>query len=213
MSYDHWILPAHLADDTRAAIAHVIAQHESGAPGTRDAQAIADAITEKNSPLDDDTTFLSVHPVEAAGNVVIVPSPFPSVERARAEIIPIAFTAGFAVYDPQYELMLDPRNAMPGRFVAWGHSAFPVITPPLVDRFVHTMEIDDFVIAENLDETYIQSKRVGTEEFLLEYRDGSPDRHFGTTVTTADEVASALHGWLTGDDSSYRMHQWTKLNL
>ncbi|MCF8612057.1 hypothetical protein L5G28_18090 [Gordonia sp. HY285] len=111
MSYDHWVLPAHLADDTRAAIAHVIAQQESGAPGTRDAQAIA-------------------------------------------------FTAGFAVYDPQYELMLDPRNAMPGRFVAWGHSAFPVITPPLVDRF-----------------------------------------------------ASALHGWLTGDDSSYRMHQWTKLDL
>ncbi|MBB4134887.1 hypothetical protein [Gordonia humi] len=213
MSYDQWLIPVRFADDPETASRHAVEQDESDAPAAPEAAALADAITRAHGPIEDASGFLSVFPLEATGDCVFVPSRFPAVELARATVIPLAFGAGFAVYDPQHGVLLDPRDAVAGTFVYSSDDPFPTITPSLIDLCVPAMRVEDFVIAETGENVYIQTKRVADDEYLLEYRDGSPDRHFGTTVSTAEQVAAAVRGWLTGDDSSYRGHHWERIEF
>ena len=46
---------------------------------------------------------------------------------------------------------------------------------------------------------------------LLEYRDGSPQRHFQVTGVKLAHVADALSQWAQGDRTFVDEHEWTRL--
>ncbi len=53
-----------------------------------------------------------------------------------------------------------------------------------------------FAILESGDLTYIQTAMENTQEFVLEFQDGSLDKHYQTTVETPYEVLAAFQGFL-----------------
>ncbi|GED99782.1 hypothetical protein nbrc107696_02290 [Gordonia spumicola] len=212
MSYDLWLIPADRCPTPEAAYAHGSATLDTDTSNDPHAQRLADAVSTASERSGEDG-FLSVAPIDAEGDCVFVPSPYSSIQEARDAVVPLAFAAGFAVYDPQNGLLLDPRRAIPARMTTHRDGTFDVLSPESVDFFVSRMAVDDFVIVETALNTYMQSRRDADDVFALEYRAGSADRHFATEVPTAAHVASAMHGWLTGNDSPYRDHAWKRLDL
>ncbi|MBL0888089.1 hypothetical protein [Myceligenerans indicum] len=49
--------------------------------------------------------------------------------------------------------------------------------------------------------------------YLIEYRDGSPDRHYQAECATHTEVHDAVTGWAEGRDGWHEPYAWTRLDL
>ncbi len=49
--------------------------------------------------------------------------------------------------------------------------------------------------------------------FDLEYRDGSPDRHFQAKDVSLESIADALSQWMNGDRRFIDDHEWQLLSL
>ena len=49
--------------------------------------------------------------------------------------------------------------------------------------------------------------------FVLEYRDGSADRHFQTVDVSLDEVAAALEQWFLGSREFIADHDWKRIEI
>ncbi len=213
MSYDLWLIPAGECPTPTAALAYgEAAIATTGADTAPLATQLAAAINAADDALDGDGV-LSVKPITAQGDCVFVPSPFSLIHEARDLVLPLAFAAGFMVCDPQNGIVLDPRTSVPAAVTVNGDSRYPVVSPDLVDHVVSRLAVDDFVIVETAPEFYVQTQRLGPDSFALEYRAGSADEHYGTEVSSSAQVADAIHGWIAGDDASYRELTWEKLDL
>ncbi len=49
--------------------------------------------------------------------------------------------------------------------------------------------------------------------FWLEYRDGSPERHFQVRGVGLDDVAEALSQWTRGERAFVQQHDWQQLSF
>lgn len=71
-------------------------------------------------------------------------------------------------------------------------------------------EPDCFVTVERGHSSYVQVfNDRGT--LLLEYRDGSPQRHFQTVGVALGAVAEALEQWTNGERGFVQRHDWVRL--
>ena len=57
---------------------------------------------------------------------------------------------------------------------------------------------------------YAQAIKAG-DGYLLEYRDGSQDRHYQSSGVAIDEVATALEQWYLGRREFIGDHEWTRI--
>ena len=70
-----------------------------------------------------------------------------------------------------------------------------------------------FAILETGD-LYIQAARNETNEFLMEYQNGSLDEHFSTAEpVTESEVINTFQAFACGDTSWFEQFSWEKMNL
>lgn len=141
---------------------------------------------------------------------MFVPAVYPAAQRARDLVIPRAFAASFAVYDPQIDVLLDPRTAVAGLRPRSGSASFPTLTPGLIDALLGATQNGDLV-AERGDLWFMQYADNG-DTFALEYA-GRRGQHLAAVVHGVDEISAALHGWLTGDDAAYRDLTWEVLTF
>ena len=75
----------------------------------------------------------------------------------------------------------------------------------------HLRDPDDFVtVSSGPPHLYAQAFN-DAGRLLLEYRDGSPDRHFQTSGVAIDEVATALEQWFLGRREFIGDHAWTRI--
>ncbi|HEY1135759.1 MAG TPA: hypothetical protein VGE77_14380 [Nocardioides sp.] len=205
MSYDQILLPAAHCDDADAADAHLDAQ--AGRPASPEAAALAARIEERCADV------LSVSPLEAEGDTLVVPVTFRGVEQARRAVHEEARAAGFGVYDPQVGVVFDPRTALPGH-LATRDGVLPTVTPAAVAHLVDTLAVDGFLVVTTADEqVYAQTYRRSTGAFDVERREGGPDRHFGTAVGSAAEVRTLLDAWLRGDHDTVARVTWDRVAL
>ncbi|MFT3899407.1 MAG: hypothetical protein QM728_04065 [Gordonia sp. (in: high G+C Gram-positive bacteria)] len=211
MSYDHYILPVESCGDVDAAQAHTNEQFDLPG-GAEPATSVAAKITAR-CPDTDEGSFLSIAPLEANGDSVFVPSPYSKIDEARAVVVEEAFAAGMGVYDPQNEMILDPRESRPGLIISSYDGEIPTITPRVVEHLVARLRVDNYLIVETGDNVYVQTKRLADNDFAVEYRDGSADRHFATNTPDAIVVAQIMLGWLDGGPAAIADHEWTKLDL
>ena len=58
---------------------------------------------------------------------------------------------------------------------------------------------------------YVQTYRQADGTFVLEQRDGSPDRHFKTALTDESEVAARMWAWLSSDPEWSRDLKWERV--
>ncbi|WP_420113384.1 hypothetical protein [Pseudactinotalea sp.] len=209
MSYDLYVVPADACTDHASVEAHVDAQ--VGKAPDAVAAGIAAAITARNSP-DDELSFLSIHPLQAEGDVVHVPAPFSQVQRARDAVIEAAIDAGFGVYDPQNMMVIDPRQAATALVESSSDRNYPLVSAAMVTVLAHRMRVNDHLIVEVGDQLYMQSAR-SADTYVVELRAGSADRHFAMDVGSPDDVARTIGLWLAGKMDELRALPWEKVNF
>jgi hypothetical protein len=79
---------------------------------------------------------------------------------------------------------------------------------PFLSREVR--EVDGFVTVHRGENSYAQVfNDRGT--LLLEYRDGSPQRHFQAAGVDLAAAAEALEEWATGERHFVEAHDWVRL--
>lgn len=74
-----------------------------------------------------------------------------------------------------------------------------------------------FLIIERVDDptrqTYIQSIRNEAGEFVVEFRDGSPDQHFGTVVHDLRATHDLITAWSFGRDGWREAADWNQISF
>ena len=76
------------------------------------------------------------------------------------------------------------------------------------------LDDDGFIILSgtSIDEVFMQSAR-GQNDFLVDYRDGSADQHFSTTVDTLEEALKLNLLWLANDQAWKTENDWTAVEF
>lgn len=205
MSYDQYVLPVEHCASAAAAEAYLDTQW--GVSASPAAAALAQRIEARLADR------LALSPLVGEGEIVAVLVVFRAVEAAREVVHAEARSAGRGVYDPQVGIALDPGDALPG-VVTTDDGDFPTLTLGGVAQLVDALGVGRFVIVGFDDpDTYAQTYRNSDADYTVEHRAGSAERHFGTTVATAQEVTRILHAWLRGDRATIDAVAWERVEF
>ena len=214
VSYDHILLPSGAAVTPDEIDAYL-----SGQEGLDESAAIAEiaaAVNARNAELPEQDTFLSVSPAggAATGDTLYISSPYDAIGFVRDLLFELATPRGYAVYDPQLSWLVDPAGHVPVQITHGGAGTFPYLTRDLADRWVAGLTAPNpYLIAERGDQDYIQTYRDPEGVYTLEYRAGSAERHFGTTLTDPSEVSRIIWAWTTGDTEAVAGVGWAPVTF
>ncbi|MQY17861.1 hypothetical protein [Nocardia macrotermitis] len=212
MSYDHILLPSGVAATPAAADAYLTAQQ--GQPASEVAAQIAAEVNRRNAEMSEQDSFLSVAPIDALGGALHVPSPYDAIGHVRALLFELATPRDYAIYDPQLSWLIDPAGRVPVTVTHGGAGEFPYLTESLVHQWIPRLsEPGPYLIVEREPEVYVQTFREDENSYILEYRDGSPDKHFGANLTDPARVADLIWDWTNGDRSRLNTLSWDKIDL
>lgn len=212
VSYDHILLPSGTASTPAEADAYLTAQQ--GEPASEAAAWLAAEVNRRNEELPEQDGFLSVAPIEAHGGALHVASPYDAIGHVRALLFELATPRDHAVYDPQLAWLIDPAGHVPVTVTHGGAGEFPYLTEHLVRQWVPELsEPGPYLIVEREPEVYIQTFRDDEHSYILEYRDGSPDQHFGTRLTEPGRVADLIWDWTVGDQARLAELTWDRVDL
>lgn len=213
MSYDHILLPSGVATSVDEVDAYLAAQE--GQPESAAIVEIATELNARNAELPVDDSFLSVESVGGAnGSTLYIPSPYDAIGFVRTLLFDLATPRGYAVYDPQLSWLIDPAGHVPIAVTHGGAGEFPYLTEELAHRWVAGLaDPNPYLIVERGEQRYIQTYRDPGGPYTLEYRDGSPDRHYGTTVEDPGQVARIIWDWTTENPDAGAGVSWTKVEF
>ena len=214
MSYDHVLLPSGAATTLDEADAYLAAQQ--GLPQTPTVAAIAAELNARNDELPTAEGILANAPVgdSETGAALQVSSSHEAIGRLRALLFEFATPRDYAVYDPQLAWLIDPAGHLPVAVTHGGAGEFPYLTARLAHEWVANLpDHSPYLIVERAPQYYIQTFRDNDGTYILEYRDGSPDRHVGTRLAEADRVAELLWAWTTGDRTRLDTIDWQPVDL
>ncbi|MEV0683775.1 hypothetical protein AB0I35_07905 [Nocardia sp. NPDC050378] len=211
MSYDHILLPSGAASSLDEIDAYLTAQE--GLPETDAIAEIAAELNARDSALPEEDGFLSSPVSGPTGDTLFVPSPYDAIGFVRNLLFDLATPRGYAVYDPQLSWLIDPAGHIPIAVTHGGAGEFPYLTEELAQRWVAGLAAPNpYLIVERGEQNYIQTYRDPDGTYTLEYRDGSADRHFGTKLGDAAEVARIIWDWTNGKPVADEA-AWTRVEL
>ncbi|GGK60963.1 hypothetical protein [Nocardia camponoti] len=214
MSYDLILLPSGVATSIDEVDAYLAAQE--GQPESATVADIAAEINARNAALPASDTFLATDSVGGApsGTTLTVSSPYDALGFVRNLLFDLATPRDYAIYDPQLSWLIDPKDHIPVSVTHGGAGEFPYLTEELAHNWVAGLsDPNPYLIVERGDQRYIQTYRDQRGEYTLEYRDGSPQRHFGTVLADPDEVARIIWDWTTDPASVEKDVAWTGVEL
>ncbi|WP_280273882.1 hypothetical protein [Nocardia wallacei] len=214
MSYDHVLLPSGVATTPDEVDAYLTAQR--GLPEDKVVTELAAALNEHNAALPEPDGFLTEPPVGGAetGAALYVSSPYDAIGHLRGLLFDLATPRSYAVYDPQLAWLLDPAGHIPVTVTHGGAGEFPYLTESLIHQWIPDLtDPNPYLIVEREPQVYIQTFRDGDGDYALEYRDGAPDRHFGTRLDDAHRVAELIWDWTTGDRTRLAALDWEPILL
>lgn len=214
MSYDHVLLPSGVATTPDEVDAYLTAQR--GLPEDRVVAELAAELNERDAALPEPDGFLAESPVGGAetGAALYVSSPYDAIGHLRGLLFDLATPRAYAVYDPQLAWLLDPAGHIPVTVTHGGAGEFPYLTETLIHQWIPDLsDPNPYLIVEREPQVYIQTFRDAEGDYTLEYRDGSPDRHFGTRLGDADRVAALIWDWTSGDRTRLTALDWEPIRL
>ncbi|AHH15113.1 hypothetical protein NONO_c02980 [Nocardia nova SH22a] len=213
MSYDHVLLPAGAATSADAVEAYLAGQQ--GQAETEIVAAVAAELNRRNEELPEQDAFLSVTVGgEGTGAALYVASPYDAIGHVRALLFELATPRDYALYDPQLNWLIDPTGRIDVTVTHGGAGEFPYLTEKLVRQWVPELaEPNPYLIVERADQTYIQTYRDEPGRYMLEFRDGGPDRHFGTQLEDGDRVAELIWEWTAGDTARLDALGWEPVSF
>ncbi|WP_278260669.1 hypothetical protein [Nocardia sp. AG03] len=213
MSYDHIILPSGVASSIDEVDAYLAGQE--GKPEAAAIVEIATELNERNNELPTEDVFLSVEAVGGpSGDTLYVPSPYDAIGFVRNLLFDLATPRGYAVYDPQLSWLIDPAGHIPIAVTHGGAGEFPYLTEELAHRWVAGLaDPNPYLIVERGEQRYIQTYRDPDGPYTLEYRDGSADKHFGTTLEDPAQVARIIWDWANDRPDAGAEVSWTRVEF
>lgn len=214
VSYDQILLPSGAASTPAEVDAYLTAQE--GQPESEIVAEIAAELNKRDAALPESDSFLSSDPLGGKdnGSTLIVSSPYDAIGHVRALLFELATPRGYAVYDPQLTWLADPAGHIPATVTHGGAGEFPYLTKELVDLWIPALgEPGPYLIAERADQQYIQTYRHPDGRYSLEYRDGSPERHYATELTDAAAVADLIWDWAREDRTRFDALPWERLTF
>ncbi|MEV0357453.1 hypothetical protein AB0H71_15455 [Nocardia sp. NPDC050697] len=214
MSYDLVLLPSGVASTVPEAEEFLDANE--GAPESAVIAEIAAELNRRNGALPEDDSFLSVAPIggHATGATLPVPMPYDAIGFGRALLFELATPRGYALFDPQLAWLIDPAGHLPLAVSHGGAGEFPYLTERLTRDWVAGLTAPNpYLVVDRGPHDYIQTYREESGEYTLEYRDGAPDRHFGTTLPDPATVAALIWDWARGERDSFDRVPWTPVEL
>ncbi len=209
MSYDQILIPA--GAGTTAAEADAYLETQQGEAESATVRAIAAELTKRNPELPEEDSFLSVTPLGGVqtGAVLYAASPYDAIGHLRRQLFELATPHDYAVYDPQLAWVIDPTDRIDLTVTHGGAGEFPYLTRALVDLWVPALSNPNpYLIAESGPDTYVQTFRNEAGGFTVEYRNGSPDKHFATQVADPQTAANLIWAWARGDSAQLESQQW-----
>jgi len=82
-----------------------------------------------------------------------------------------------------------------------------------IEATLRSLTVDNwFAILERDEGTFLQVA-VKPGWFALEFREGTPESHVATEVSTIDEVTAAFHAYARGEDAWSKTHTWAPVEL
>jgi hypothetical protein len=157
---------------------------------------------------------------DATPERVILSMGFSRAPEVSPDILRLASQHGLVCYDPQARQVHHPAQATPDGALRLessdGSRAFGPSTGE-IDRQVRRLtRANWYAWLEREEGTYVQAglgSRAGAPEgkYSLEYREGSPERHFRAIVGNLDEIAAAFTGFASGEDDWKSARDWTRL--
>ena len=226
MSYDLAVWEGARPSDDRAAAAefqrlydHYIASNGQIAPTSRIAGYVT-ALLERYPDIGTDAgadSPWSTEPLmgEACGPLVYFPMVWSRCEEVSAWAAYLAEQHQLNCYDPQREQLRTPA-ARPWRFELTSERGRPFHDPDAdtVRRVLVRLSNDNsFAVLTRADDWYLQAgygEQVGTRPgwYVLERRDGAPDRHFRAELTNVDDVVRGFVCFLEGDPTLTDRYSW-----
>ncbi|MEU1985136.1 hypothetical protein [Nocardia sp. NPDC019395] len=214
MSYDLLLIPSGVASDPTEVEAYLASQE--GRDEAAEAAEIAAELNARNAELPEEESFLSVAPIGGTpyGTVLHIPSPYDAIGFVRNLVFELATPRDYAIFDPQLNWLIDPAGHIPVTVTHGGAGEFPYLTETLAGLWVRELgEPSPYLIVEREPQFYIQTYRNAGEDFTLEYRDGGPDRHFGTQVSGAAAVADLIWDWTRQERARLDELSWEQLEM
>ncbi|MGK8502796.1 hypothetical protein [Nocardia asiatica] len=214
MSYDHVLLPSGVASSIAEVDAYLSTQQ--GVPESETVAAIAAELNRRNAELPEEDNFLSTVPVggAATGTVLYVSCPYDAIGFVRHLLLELATPLNYAVYDPQLAWLLDPAGHVRATVTHGGAGEFPYLTEALIHQWIPELSAPNpYLVVERGEQFYIQTYRENSGGYTLEYRDGSPAKHFGTAVPDAATVAALIWDWANDDRTRFPGLPWSRVDL
>ncbi|MEU1206310.1 hypothetical protein [Nocardia sp. NPDC005825] len=213
MSYDLVLLPSGVASSPTEVDDHLTGQE--GRPAGAAITEIAAELDKRNTELPEVDSFLGAPAADGVlGDALFVSTQYDAIGHTRSLLFELGTPRGYAVWDPQLSWLADPAGSVAAAVTHGGAGEFPYLTKQLVDLWIPELgQPGPYLIAETADQVYIQTYRHPDGHYDVEYRDGSPDKHFATTANDPRIVADLIWGWATGDRSGFDALDWQRLTF
>jgi hypothetical protein len=213
------------ADDVAAAAqcellaSRYIETNEPAEPTARIVAFVA-ALLERHPDIDTDAgagSPWSVGPLitQASGPLVYVPMVWSRCDEISAWVVQVAEDHGLNCYDPLTDQLRTPWGR-PWRFELTAAQGHPVRDPDpeRVRKVLTRVGVDNlFAVLTRSDDWYFQvgyGEWAGTRPgwYVLERREGTPDRHYRAEVTSIQDVIRAFTGFLRDDPAIPHWFTW-----
>ncbi len=217
MSYDFAIVtPEAAGKDEGAALAAAVAIFEGdGTAGEVDprVRVFLEGL-EAAGAAHEEAGWVSVWPLRAEPQGLAVPTTYADVDSNLVTLLRLAAREGLVVVDLSSEKVDYPSEGTPVGVKAGDGTRLGALSKERLSSLLnHLPPSDPWIVLEHDAEVYAQALRRGDGSFVVEYRDGGPGAHFGTTVSDERAVLDLLWKWVEGDPSWKHGASWTKVEF
>jgi hypothetical protein len=189
-------------------------------PGA-EVSALVDAVTAHFSSVSEgiETRPWAVQP-DVGDDVALMPFVFSLAKDALPFVLQIAHDHGYACYDPQTSRLYRPSRPSAARFALelYDGTSIDDPDPELVAKSVRAISRDHwYVILDRGGNRYIQlgygeEAGVPPGQYALEYRDGSPERHWRAVTPDLDACTRAFVEYRNADTAWQERFTWRPLS-
>lgn len=162
----------------------------------------------------EDDGFLSLWPIDGSTSGAVLCTRWPQWDRTIYTLLKMTKPRGLALVDLQQRQVFDPRGSVDVAVSIANGTKLPHLSEQIVaDVMARQSYYGDYLIIERAYDDYAQSLYKHGEPCQVEYRDGSPERHFQTLTIDRDLVPRPLWAWVQfGPDAELlREQRWQRL--
>jgi hypothetical protein len=157
---------------------------------------------------------VSVWPLDVNDGGVAVPTTSTDVYNNLVTLLWLAAHGGLVRVELNARRVYPPAPGDPiGVIAGYGTRLGALTRGRLASLLADLPPQDPWLVLERDLHVYVQTYRQADGTFLLERRDGGPDRHFKTTLTRESDVTARMWAWVSSDPRWSLDLEWERVAL